>query len=71
MAVIDRQQGEIGRVTGMFSTPAHDILEIEGSAGEILVPAIEPFLVELDRDNGRLHVDLPQGLIPGTDDVSP
>jgi 16S rRNA processing protein RimM len=71
MAVIDRQQGEIGRVIGMFSTPAHDILEIEGSAGEILVPAIEPFLVELDRDNGRLHVDLPQGLIPGTDDVSP
>ena len=71
MTVIDRQEGELGRVIGMFSTPAHDILEIEGSAGEILVPAVEPFLVELDRDNGRLHVDLPEGLIPGSDDDSP
>ena len=48
----------------MFTTPAHDILEIEGPLGEILVPAVEPFLVELDRDKDCLHVDLPDGLIP-------
>lgn len=64
LEVIDRQQGAIGRVVGMFSTPAHDILEIEGALGEILVPSIEPFLVELDRDKGQLHVDLPEGLTP-------
>jgi len=69
MVVIDRQHGEIGRVVGMFSTPAHDILEIEGTAGEILVPAVEPFLVELDRDSESLHVDLPEGLIPGPGDA--
>lgn len=71
LAAVDRQRGEIGRVVGMFSTPAHDILEIEGTAGEILVPAVEPFLVELDRDNGCLHLDLPEGLIPASDDDSP
>ena len=70
MTVVDRQKGEIGGVVGMFSTPAHDILEIEGPAGEILIPAIEPFLVELDRDKGCLHVDLPEGLIPDADDDS-
>jgi len=70
MTVVDRQQGEIGRVIGMFSTSAHDILEIEGSAGETLVPAVEPFLVQIDRDNGRLYVDLPEGLIPDADDDS-
>jgi 16S rRNA processing protein RimM len=64
LTVVDRQHGEIGRVVGMFSTPAHDILEIEGPAGEILVPAVEPFLVELDRDKDCLHVDLPDGLVP-------
>ncbi len=68
MTVVDRQHGEIGQVVGMFSTPAHDIIEIEGPAGEILVPAVEPFLVELDRDKQRLHVDLPEGLIPDADD---
>ena len=71
MSVFDRQHGEIGRVVGMFSTPAHDILEIEGPAGEILIPAVEPFLLKLDRDSGSLHVDLPDGLIPGSDDDSP
>lgn len=62
--VVDRRAGLVGRVTGMFTTPAHDILEIEGPRGEILVPAIEPFLVELDSAAGQLHVDLPDGLIP-------
>ncbi len=70
MIVFDRQAGEIGRVVGMFSTPAHDILEIEGFSGEILAPAVEPFLVRLDRDNHCLHVDLPEGLVPGSDDDS-
>ena len=69
MAVVDRQHGVIGRIVGMFSTPAHDILEIEGPAGEILVPAVEPFLVALDRDGESLHVDLPEGLIPGSGDA--
>ena len=69
MTAVDRQRGEIGRVVGMFTTPAHDILEIEGPAGEILVPAIEPFLVELDRDNGCLNLDLPEGLIPEPGDT--
>ena len=64
LEVIDQQQGVLGRVVGMFATPAHDILEVEGSAGEILIPAIEPFLVQIDRDKGQLLVNLPEGLIP-------
>ena len=71
MTVVDRQHGLIGRIVGMFSTPAHDILEIEGPAGEVLIPAVVPFLVDLDRDNGCLHVDLPDGLIPDADEDSP
>jgi 16S rRNA processing protein RimM len=69
LEVIDRQHGPLGRVSGMFTTSAHDILEVEGSRGEILIPAIEPFLVEVDRDKGQLHVDLPQGLVPETEET--
>lgn len=64
LEVIDQQRGVVGRVVGMFATSAHDILEVEGPAGEVLIPAIEPFLVQLDRDNEKLHVNLPEGLIP-------
>ncbi len=64
LEVIDQQQGVIGRVVGMFATSAHDILEVDGLAGEVLIPAIEPFLVQVDRDKSQLHVNLPEGLIP-------
>jgi 16S rRNA processing protein RimM len=64
LEVVDQQQGVLGHVVGMFATPAHDILEVDGLAGEILIPAIEPFLVQVDRDKGQLHVNLPEGLVP-------
>jgi 16S rRNA processing protein RimM len=64
LEVVDRQLGLLGRVVGMFATPAHDILEVDGPSGEILIPAIEPFLVRIDRANSQLHVDLPEGLVP-------
>ena len=66
--VVDQKQGEIGKIVGMFSTPAHDILEVDGSAGEVLVPAVEPFLVELDLDSKTLYVNLPEGLIAESDE---
>jgi 16S rRNA processing protein RimM len=64
LEVVDQQQGVLGHVVGMFATPAHDILEVDGLTGEILIPAIEPFLVQVDRDKGQLHVNLPDGLVP-------
>lgn len=64
LEVVDRRLGPLGHVVGMFSTPAHDVLEVDGPTGEILIPAIEPFLVRVDRDQAQLHVDLPEGLVP-------
>ena len=70
LEVIDQQQGVLGRVVGMFTTTAHDILEVDGLTGEILIPAIEPFLVQVDRDKGQLHVNLPEGLVPEAESTS-
>ena len=67
LEVVDQQQGVLGRVVGMFATAAHDILEVDSPAGEILIPAIEPFLVRVDRDAEQLHVNLPEGLVPEAD----
>jgi 16S rRNA processing protein RimM len=67
LEVVDQQLGVLGRVSGMFTTPAHDILEVDGPAGEILIPAVVPFLVQVDYDRARLHVNLPEGLVPETE----
>jgi 16S rRNA processing protein RimM len=70
LEVIDQQLGVIGHVSGMFTTPAHDILEVDGPAGEILIPAIVPFLVRVDREKSQLHVNLPEGLVPEAESSS-
>lgn len=67
LEVIDQQLGAVGEVVGMFATPAHDILEVDGPCGEVLIPAIEPFLVRVDRDKGQLYVNLPAGLVSEAD----
>ena len=69
LEVVDRQLGVLGQVVGMFNTPAHDILEVDGPTGEILIPAIAPFLITVDREKSQLHVNLPEGLVPEADDT--
>jgi 16S rRNA processing protein RimM len=53
----------------MFSTAAHDIYVIRGRYGEVLIPAVEEFIVEIDRDGRRMLVDLPEGLVPEKDEI--
>jgi 16S rRNA processing protein RimM len=69
LTVIDRRRGEIGKVEEMFSTPAHDILVVRSPRGEVLVPAIPPFICQVDPDAGELQVDLPDGLVPFVDEI--
>ncbi|PLX74083.1 MAG: 16S rRNA processing protein RimM [Desulfuromonas sp.] len=61
--VIDSRLGPVGRVVGMFSTPAHDILEVDGPHGEVLIPALPHFVKKVDRTSAEILVDLPEGLV--------
>ncbi|MDT8440465.1 MAG: ribosome maturation factor RimM [Desulfuromonadales bacterium] len=71
LEVVDRQLGVIGRVAGMFTTAAHDILEVRGRYGDVLIPAIPPFICQIDTESGRLQVDLPEGLVDVPDERDP
>jgi len=63
LEVVDSRLGSVGRVIGMFNTPAHDILEVDGPYGEVLIPALPNFVKKVDRSSGRMLVELPQGLV--------
>ena len=69
LSVVDKQRGEIGSIEDLFSTAAHDIYVVRGRFGEVLIPAVDAFVVEIDEATRRMTVDLPDGLIPGTDAV--
>ena len=52
----------------MFTTAAHDVYEVHGSFGEVLIPVVDAFVLEVDHAGKRIQVDLPEGLIPESDE---
>lgn len=66
--VIDRRCGDIGSLDDMFTTAAHGIYEVNGPFGEVLIPVVDAFILEVDIKAKRIQVDLPDGLIPEADE---
>ena len=64
LQVVDRRRGSLGELQQMFSTAAHDTYVVEGDYGEIMIPAVAQFILEIDIERQVMRVDLPDGLIP-------
>jgi 16S rRNA processing protein RimM len=58
----------LGAVTRVIDAGAHDVLEINGPAGEVLIPAVEQFILEVDRARRSIKVHLIEGLADGLKD---
>ena len=63
-AVVDMAAGEIGSVSGMVDNPGQALLEVERPDGAtVLVPVVDEIVKQVDIENSRVYVDLPQGLL--------
>jgi 16S rRNA processing protein RimM len=69
LSVEDPGGRPLGRITGLIATGGVDVLEIEGEGGPWMLPAADALIVEVDAEGGRLVVDPPDGLVPGTEGV--
>jgi 16S rRNA processing protein RimM len=67
LTVVDRRRGEIGRLNDLFATAAHDIYVVTGPFGEVLIPAVKKFVLEIDQQKKIMLVDLPDGLVAEVD----
>lgn len=55
---------EIGTCTKMMENGAQPLFVIESPSGdEILAPAVDEFIIAIDRARQRIELDLPQGLL--------
>ncbi len=63
MSVEDPEGRELGRITGVMSRVAQDLLVVETPVGEKLVPLVEAIVSEINRDSRRVVVDAPPGLL--------
>jgi 16S rRNA processing protein RimM len=60
----DKRLGIIGKIVSINDSAAQPLFEVlKDGVTEILIPMIDQFLVEIDRKNKKVKMDLPEGLI--------
>jgi 16S rRNA processing protein RimM len=64
MKVFTLDGRDLGEIVGITPTGANDVLEVQGTYGEVLLPMIEDVVVEVDAENGKMTVDPLEGLVP-------
>lgn len=61
--LIDQQAGELGVILEVDQTTENALFVIEKNDDELLIPVGDDYIVEIDHDNKRMIVNLPEGLL--------
>jgi 16S rRNA processing protein RimM len=61
--VEDQRLGVVGKIQSVNDSTAQPLFEVLNGGIEILIPMIDHFLVQIDRENKKVVMDLPEGLI--------
>ena len=61
--VEDQRLGVVGKIQSINDSTAQPLFEVLNGAVEILIPMIDHFLVKIDRENKKVVMNLPEGLI--------
>ncbi|WP_298118676.1 ribosome maturation factor RimM [Flavobacterium sp.] len=59
----DQRLGVFGKIVSINDTSAQPLFEVINGNVEILIPMIDQFLVKIDRENKKVIMDLPEGLV--------
>jgi 16S rRNA processing protein RimM len=60
---VDRRLGDLGEVTGVVEDGGGLILEISDGRQQVLIPFVRDYVRTLDVDDGRMELELPEGLL--------
>lgn len=60
--VSDRTLGKLGTIFEIRAYPQQHVAAVMYNGNELMFPLIDDLIVSVDRENGRLEVDLPAGL---------
>lgn len=61
--VEDKSFGEVGIITGVNDSTSQALFEIDRNGKEVLIPLIDDFIKNVDRENKILQLEVPKGLI--------
>ena len=65
LQVVDENETSLGRITAILETGANDVYVIKGDDGsEVLIPAVESVVQDIDLEGNQVRVQLLPGLLP-------
>lgn len=58
--VVDEEGRNLGVLQEVLALPAHELYVIRGPEGELLLPAVEAFILDVDLEAGVMRVKVPE-----------
>jgi 16S rRNA processing protein RimM len=62
LRVEDGSGEKLGQLADVFSTGANDVYVVRGEQGELLLPALDDVVLDVDPKAGRIVVEVPDGI---------
>ena len=62
LEVYTTEDDYLGRITSIFETGSNDVYVVKDKQQEVLIPALESVVIDIDLEHNRIRVDLPEGL---------
>jgi 16S rRNA processing protein RimM len=59
----DKRCGIIGEIVSVNDTTAQPLFEVLNCDVEMLIPMVDHFIIKVDRENKKILMDLPEGLV--------
>lgn len=63
MEVVDHERGVLGKVENIYSANAHSLMSLQYKGKEVLVPIQDEIVQQVDKQEGKVTVVLPTGLL--------
>jgi 16S rRNA processing protein RimM len=64
MRVLGAAGEELGRVTDVISAPENDVYVVQAQTGEVLIPAVDDVVQDIDLEAGVITIEVVPGLLP-------
>ena len=61
--VYTTEEEYLGRIASIMATGSNDVYVVKDNKKEVMVPALESVVIDIDLEHKRMRVDLPEGLI--------
>ena len=61
--VKDKEQGDLGEVIGIINQTAQSLAEVSYQNKKYLIPLVDEIVIDFNKDNKQLFVNLPEGLL--------